>query len=57
MMTTFLSWFLLRELIQVRVWIALLVTYSGVLVLYAHEASLSGSDVSRFKLFPVFGVG
>ncbi len=45
-MTTFLSWFLLRELIQVRVWIALLVTYSGVLVLYAHEASLSGSDVT-----------
>ncbi len=45
-MTTLLGWFLLRERISARVMAALVLTYSGVLVLYLHEATLGGRSVT-----------
>ncbi|UJS24693.1 DMT family transporter [Thiothrix winogradskyi] len=45
-MTTVLGWLWLREVITLRVLLALVLTYSGVMVLYLHEASFGGSDVS-----------
>ena len=46
-MTTLLGWLLLREAITLRILLALLLTYSGVIVLYAHEAQqLGGNNVS-----------
>lgn len=45
-MTTLLGWLLFREVITKRIMLALLFTYSGVLLLYAHEAKLSGAHVT-----------
>ncbi|WP_020393748.1 DMT family transporter [Thiolinea disciformis] len=45
-MTTLLGWLVFREVITKRIMLALLFTYSGVLLLYAHEAKLSGAHVS-----------
>ncbi|WGZ94851.1 MAG: DMT family transporter [Candidatus Thiothrix putei] len=45
-MTTVLGWLWLREVITLRVLLALVLTYSGVMVLYWHEATFGGSDVS-----------
>lgn len=45
-MTTLLGWLLFREAITKRIMLALVLTYSGVLLLYAHEAKLSGSHVT-----------
>jgi drug/metabolite transporter (DMT)-like permease len=45
-MTTVLGWLWLREVITLRVLLALVLTYSGVMVLYLHEATFGGSDVS-----------
>ncbi len=42
MITTLLGWLFLREPITRRILLALMLTYSGVVVLYAHEAGLSG---------------
>jgi drug/metabolite transporter (DMT)-like permease len=44
-MTTLLGWVFLREKITRQIVLALVLTYSGVLVLYLHEATLSGSNV------------
>ena len=45
-MTTLLGWFFLKEIITRNILLALLFTYGGVMVLYAHEASLGGSNIS-----------
>lgn len=45
-MTTLLGWLWLREKITARLWLALLLTYGGVMVLYSHEARLGGTNVS-----------
>ena len=45
-MTTLLGWLLLREKITSRIVLALVLTYGGVLLLYAHEAKLGGANVS-----------
>jgi drug/metabolite transporter (DMT)-like permease len=45
-MTTLLGWFFLKEIITRNILLALLFTYGGVMVLYAHEASLGGSHIS-----------
>jgi drug/metabolite transporter (DMT)-like permease len=45
-MTTLLGAFLLKEKISKQIIIALILTYSGVLVLYAHEAKLNSSHAS-----------
>jgi drug/metabolite transporter (DMT)-like permease len=44
-MTTLLGWVFLREKITRQIVLALVLTYSGVMVLYSHEATLSGSNV------------
>lgn len=46
-MTTLLGWFFLRERLTPRILLALVLTYSGVLVLYAREAQLEGDQVTR----------
>lgn len=51
--TTLLSWLVLKEAITKRVWLALILTYTGVLVLYLHEAKLSGSHVTLGVLLVV----
>ncbi len=43
LMTTLLGWFFLKEKITQRILLALVLTYSGVLLLYWHEASMEGS--------------
>ena len=43
-MTTLLGWLLLREIITRRIVLALVFTYSGVMLLYAHEAQLGGAN-------------
>jgi drug/metabolite transporter (DMT)-like permease len=45
-MTTLLGWLLLREAITPRIIGALVLTYLGVLFLYAYEAKLGGANVS-----------
>ncbi len=45
-MTTLLGWLLLREKITPLIALALVLTYSGVLLLYAYEAKLGGSHIS-----------
>ncbi|HPY39570.1 MAG TPA: DMT family transporter [Thiolinea sp.] len=45
-MATLLGWLLFREAITRRIILALVLTYSGVLLLYAYEAKLGGSNVS-----------
>lgn len=45
-MTTLLGWLLLREKITPRIVLALVLTYGGVMLLYAHEAKLGGANVS-----------
>lgn len=47
LMTTLLGWLLFKEVISKRVIIALLLTYSGVLLLYWFEASEVGSDATK----------
>jgi drug/metabolite transporter (DMT)-like permease len=44
-MTTLLGWLFLRETITKRVLLALVFTYSGVMLLYLHEAKFGGSNV------------
>lgn len=44
-MTALLSWLLFKEAITPRILLALVLTYSGVLLLYAFEAKLGGSHV------------
>ncbi|WP_020559103.1 DMT family transporter [Thiofilum flexile] len=51
--TTLLSWLVLKETITKRVWLALVLTYTGVLVLYLHEAKLGGSNVTLGMLLVV----
>ena len=45
-MTTLLGWLWLKERITTRIVLALIFTYTGVLVLYWHEAHLTGNQVS-----------
>lgn len=45
-MTALLAWLIFREAITRRILMALILTYSGVLLLYAYEANLGGKDVS-----------
>lgn len=45
-MTTLLGWLFLKEAITKRVMLALLTTYSGVMMLYWHEANLIGADAT-----------
>ena len=52
-MTTLLGWLLLREKITSRIVLALVLTYGGVLLLYAHEAKLGGLNVSLGVLLVV----
>ena len=47
LMTTLLGWLLLKEVITKRVMLALLLTYSGVLLLYWFEAGASGTNVTK----------
>ncbi len=44
--TTLLSWLLFREIITWRIGLALILTYSGVLLLYGYESRQSGSEVT-----------
>lgn len=44
--TAFLSWFFLREIITKRLVFALILTYTGVLLLYFHESMLTGINAS-----------
>lgn len=44
-MTALLGWFLFKEVITRRILFALVLTYSGVLLLYTYEAKWSGSNV------------
>ena len=45
-MTTLLGWFFLKEPLTRRIVMALVLTYSGVMLLYAHEASSTGQDTT-----------
>lgn len=45
-MTTLLGWLFLREAITRRILLALVLTYSGVMLLYGHEARLEGGQVT-----------
>lgn len=45
LMTTVLGWLLFKEVITPRILVSLVLTYSGVLLLYAFEAKLGGSNV------------
>jgi drug/metabolite transporter (DMT)-like permease len=45
-MTALLSWFFLREVITKRLVLALVLSYSGVLLLYFHESMLTGINAS-----------
>ena len=45
-MTTLLGWLFLKDVITKRVMLSLLMTYSGVMVLYWHEANLIGADAT-----------
>ncbi len=45
-MTALLSWFFLREVITKRLVFALVLTYTGVLLLYFHESMLTGINAS-----------
>lgn len=45
LMTAVLGWLLFKEAITPRIVLALVLTYSGVLLLYAFEAKLGGSNV------------
>lgn len=45
-MTTLLGWLFLKDVITKRVMLSLLLTYSGVMMLYWHEASLVGEDAT-----------
>lgn len=51
--TTLLSWLVFKEAITKRVWLALVMTYTGVMVLYLHEMQLSGSHVTLGVLLVV----
>lgn len=46
LMTAVLGWLLFRDVLTRRIILALVLTYSGVLLLYAYEAKLGGSNVS-----------
>lgn len=52
--TTFLSWLVFKEAITKRVWLALILTYTGVLALYSHEAKIGGDQVT-WGVFLVIG--
>lgn len=45
-MTTLLGWLFLKEVITKRIMLSLLMTYSGVMMLYWHEANLIGADAT-----------
>ncbi len=45
-MTALLSWFFLREVITKRLMFALVLTYTGVLLLYLHESMLTGINAT-----------
>lgn len=45
-MTTLLGWLFLKDVITKRVMLSLLMTYSGVMLLYWHEANLVGADAT-----------
>ena len=45
-MTTILGWLFLKDVITKRVMLSLLLTYSGVMILYWHEANLIGADAT-----------
>ncbi|HRJ51551.1 MAG TPA: DMT family transporter [Candidatus Thiothrix moscowensis] len=45
-MATLLGWFFLREAITRRILLALVLTYSGVMLLYGHEAQLGGENAA-----------
>ena len=45
-MTTLLGWLFLKDVITKRVMLSLLMTYSGVMMLYWHEANLIGADAT-----------
>ena len=46
LMTTILGWLFLKDVITKRVILALFVSYAGIMLLYFHEASLEGADVT-----------
>lgn len=50
-MTTLLGWLFLKDVITKRVMLSLLLTYSGVMMLYWHEANLIGPDATIGVLF------
>lgn len=45
-MTTFLGWLILKETINRKIILALFLTYTGVVVLYAQEASVTGAQAT-----------
>jgi drug/metabolite transporter (DMT)-like permease len=53
-MTTLLGWLFLQEKLTRNILLALLLTYSGVLMLYAHEASITGQQ-AHLGVLLVFG--
>ncbi|PWQ96733.1 DMT family transporter [Leucothrix pacifica] len=50
-MTTLLGWLFLKDVITKRVMLSLLLTYSGVMILYWHEANLIRPDATIGVLF------
>ena len=46
LMTTILGWLFLKDVITKRIILALFVSYAGIMLLYFHEASLEGADVT-----------
>ncbi|PWQ95699.1 DMT family transporter [Leucothrix arctica] len=46
LMTTILGWLFLKDVITKRIVLALVVSYAGIMLLYLHEASLEGADVT-----------
>lgn len=50
-MTTLLGWLFLKDVITKRVMLSLLMTYSGVMMLYWHEAELIGADATTGVMF------
>lgn len=51
LMTTLLGWLFLKEVITIRVMLALLLTYSGVLLLYWFESGEVGSNATTGVLY------
>lgn len=46
LMTTILGWLFLKDVITRRIVLALIISYAGIMLLYLHEASLEGADVT-----------